>query len=396
VSTVSAVRRALGPGVRDALIAAALALGALGALLSDESRSGRLPEGPGIVLGVALALAATVPLAWRRRAPLEILGALGVANVLYAALGYPEGPAGLALLVALFGVASAYTARRSLIGFGIAAGAGEVLALVPDSAGQRAENGLFWIVLCIAAWSLGTQVRHRRLRRAAQEERDEQERRERELVAERRVAEERLRIARELHDVVAHGVSVMVVQAGAARSVLAADPERAEGALRTVEATGRHALAEMRRLLGVLREGTSGEATGTAPVPGVADVPELIRASEAGGVPTTLEVVGEPGEPPAAAGLTAYRIVQEALTNVRRHAGPGARATVRIVHREGEIEVTVEDDGAGPRGAIRPGHGLTGMRERAASLGGRIDVGPRPGGGMRVRARLPLVEAVVA
>lgn len=396
MSTASAVRRALGPEVRDRLIAAALALGSLGALLSDDARGGRLPEGPGIAIGVVLALAATLPLAWRRRAPLEILVALAIANVIYAALGYPEGPSGLALLVALFGIATADAARRSLVGFAVAVVAGEVLALVPDAAGQRAENGLFWVVLCIAAWSLGAQVRHRRLRRAAQEERAEQERRERELVAERRVAEERLRIARELHDVVAHGLSVMVVQAGAARTVLAADPARAEGALRTVEETGRDALTEMRRLLGLLREGSSEGATGTAPVPGVADIPELVRASEANGVPTTLVVEGDPGEPPAAAGLTAYRIVQEALTNVRRHAGPGARATVRLVHGRDAIEVTVEDDGAGPRGGIRPGHGLTGMRERAASLGGELEVGPREGGGLRVRARLPLVEAAVA
>jgi signal transduction histidine kinase len=188
----------------------------------------------------------------------------------------------------------------------------------------------------------------------------------------------------------------MVVQAGAARTVLHADPAKAEGAMRTVEETGRHALSEMRRLLGLLREGAGGEATGKTPVPEVADIGDLVRASEASGVPTTLDVEGVPGDLPAAVGLNAYRIVQEALTNVRRHAGPGARASVRLRGDDRAIEVVVEDDGAGPGGAISAGHGLTGMRERAASLGGELEVVPRPDGGLRVRARLPLEQAAVA
>ena len=203
--------------------------------------------------------------------------------------------------------------------------------------------------------------------------------------AEQAAAAERVRIARELHDIVAHHLSVVVLQAAGAR----ASGKAAEAALEKIEISGRQALAETRRLLGVLRE--SSEQTGLAPQPGVGELDVLADSVRAAGLPVNLVIKGEPAALPAAVDVSVYRIVQEALTNVLKHAGP-ARADVTIGCADEEVTIEITDDGTGdPRDGTRAsGHGLAGMHERVAIFGGELHAGPRPGGGFAVRARLPL------
>ncbi|MFE2948464.1 sensor histidine kinase, partial [Embleya sp. NPDC059267] len=202
-------------------------------------------------------------------------------------------------------------------------------------------------------------------------------------------AAERARIARELHDVVAHNVSVMVVQADGAAYALDAAPELTREALGTISATGREALAEMRRLLGVLRSQSEGDAY--VPQPGVEQLEDLLERVRSAGLPVDLTVEGVPVELSQGVALTVYRIVQEALTNTRKHGGPDAKARVRLRYLGEDVELDVGDDG---RGAAAPGdgmgHGLVGMCERVALFGGHLETGPRPDGGWRVRARLPV------
>jgi signal transduction histidine kinase len=205
------------------------------------------------------------------------------------------------------------------------------------------------------------------------------------------LADERARIARELHDVVAHGVSLMTVQAGAAKTVAAADPEAAAQAMAAVEQAGRQALGELRHLLAVLRPDRSDEELG--PQPGLADVPRLVDRFREAGLRVTLDADAAPAGLPARVDLFAFRIVQEAMTNVLKHGGPGtaAEVTVRVGGRA--VTVSVVDDGHGTHVLpVRSGHGLVGMRERTQLLGGILQAGPRPDGGFQVTATLPLGE----
>lgn len=284
-------------------------------------------------------------------------------------------------------------AARAAVGAVLLVGLDLLVALTADE-----EVGIGGVLVPIAVFGIvftaGLLSSQRARTAAALVERAqllEQQRHERQAAA---VAEERARIARELHDVVAHGLSVIAVQAGAAQEILPRDPERARAALAAVEATARDALGEMRRLLGVLR--ADGEAAGRAPQPDVRDLEDLVASVRRAGLPVELEVTGTPGDVPAGVGLAAYRIVQEALTNTLRHAGP-ARAVVWVRHEPGVLRITVEDDGTGVGGAARRGeagggHGLAGMRERAALYGGTVEAGPRPEGGFAVRAVLPVPE----
>jgi signal transduction histidine kinase len=209
------------------------------------------------------------------------------------------------------------------------------------------------------------------------------------LEHERQVAveEERARIARELHDVIAHSLSVMIVQAGAGEQVAKRSPERVVEPLRSIQETGRQALSEMSRLLGMLREG--GEELGLAPQPGVGDLEALVEQTREAGLGVELVVEGARRSLPPGLDLSAYRIVQEALTNARKHAGD-ARAEVRLCYRADTLEIEVLDDGPGSGNGVGGGHGLIGMRERVAVFGGSLETGPRPGGGFAVRAVLPL------
>jgi len=244
-----------------------------------------------------------------------------------------------------------------------------------------------------AAWLLGHFAYNYRAYAARLEERTAELERAREELARRAVVEERLRLARELHDVVAHAMSVIAVQSGVGAHVADSQPEQVGKALAAIEATSRAALTELRRLLGVLRQADEPQASLT-PVPGLANLEGLLAEVAKAGLAVRLRVEGRPAPLPAGVDLSAYRIVQEALTNVVKHAGP-ATAQVTIRYRDQEVAVEVTDNGRGVAAAAGDGrrgtgHGLIGMRERVAAFGGDLEVGPRPGGGFRVAARLPV------
>ena len=241
-----------------------------------------------------------------------------------------------------------------------------------------------------AAWLTGFAVRHQaeqtqRLRDLASQLKAQQERRAAEAVQ-----DERSRIARELHDVVAHHVSVMTVQAGAVRRLLTPEQEREREALVSVEETGRQALTEMRRLLGVLKDEAEERRAPRAPQPGIATLETLLGQVREAGLPVDMTLEGRPVELPPGVDLSAYRIVQEALTNALKYAGP-ARAWVVVRYRDDDVELEIANDGRTEAAqADGGGHGLVGMRERVAVYGGELESGPRPGGGFAVRARLPI------
>ena len=330
--------------------------------------------------GAVLALS----LAWRRRAPLAVLAlAVGVslvANVV-APLEASTSPA-LALVVATYSVGAETRGQRTWIG---AAGVGALIAA--NVVDQFSFGDLLFIATILGgAWIAGRALRYRRDRERTLERLTVDLEREREEKARAAVAEERVRIARELHDMVAHAISVIVLQARGGRRSLATDPEETREALDTIEATGSAALAEMRRLLGMLR--ADDEEIALAPQPSLRYVDALVAQVRDAGLPVELSIEGEPLELPPGVDLSAYRIVQEALTNALKHAGP---ATARVIVRYGDhdLELEVADTGAGaePDGV---GHGLVGMRERVSLYGGKVEAGPRDGGGFAVRARLPL------
>jgi signal transduction histidine kinase len=258
------------------------------------------------------------------------------------------------------------------------------------------------LLILTAVWVFGDSRRTRREQVEMIEERAVRAERERDEQARLAVREERTRIAREMHDIVAHSVSVMVVQAGAARRLVERDPPAAAEAAGQVEATGRDALREMRRAVGVLRADGEGDVTGASappaalePQPALSDVPGLVAGYRDAGLDVRLRTDGEPRPLASGVELAAFRIVQEALTNTIKHAGP-ARAEVRIAYGPDALTVVVADDGRGAGFEPGPGgHGIAGMRERVTVYDGDLDAGPHPGGGFRVRARLPL-EATAA
>ncbi len=240
----------------------------------------------------------------------------------------------------------------------------------------------------IAAFVLGEVSRGRREYIAQVEQRALDAERSREEEARRRAGEERLRIARELHDVLAHSISVINVQAGVAVHLLDRQPDQARAALLAINETSKEAMRELRATLGVLRQ--SNDVDSRAPAPGLDRLGELVETARATGLDVSVATIGAPGRLPPASDVAAYRIVQESLTNVTRHAA-AAHVAVSISHGPNEVEITVEDDGTGVAGGapLRPGNGLAGMRERAEAVGGDLDAGPRAGGGFRVHARLP-------
>jgi signal transduction histidine kinase len=314
-----------------------------------------------------------------------------------------------ALLVLAYTAAAfahVWTSRAALVA-GLAAGP---LALVrfyggddpnahPGAGGIHSWADVFLAVISstpfLLCWVLGRLTRIRRAYYVQLEDRAARLERERDAQATIAVAAERARIARELHDVVAHNVSVMIVQADGASFVMDSSPEQARQALATIAGTGRQALEEMRRLLGLLRSAdTGGEYV---PQPGVEQLPELLNQVRNAGLPVAFEVEGEPRELPRGVELTAYRIVQEALTNARKHGGPQTAARVRIRFDDRGVDVLIEDDGRGASAQLARdggqdgfGHGLIGMRERVGMVGGTLDAGPGVNGGFRIDARLPL------
>ena len=335
----------------------------------------------------------TVPLVWRRRWPVAVLMVTLAATLVSQWLHQPDSTLSLSPVVAAYSVGAYVGSRRALrltawLLLGLLAVGNTIGAI----ASRKAEDLLSAVGNAIVfgtALLAGDNVRRRRERIADLEARAEAQETTRQVLAREAVTAERQRIARELHDVVAHSLSVMVVQAGAARRLVATKPDRATEALTAIETTGRQALDEMRRLLGVLRtEPDDGGVLDLSPQPTVAGIASLAAADPTLAVDVTVE--GDPVPLPAAVDLQAYRIVQEALTNVRKHAGP-ARARVHLRYGVDSIEVRVDDDGRGASAdPHHDGHGLVGMRERAALCGGELRVGPRPGGGWTVAANLPL------
>ncbi|MEW2259128.1 sensor histidine kinase [Streptomyces sp. NPDC047869] len=331
-----------------------------------------------------LLLAASVLLLWRRRRPVAVAFGTATAVLLYTGAGYPYGPVLLTVVVGCFSAVAAGHRRAAWAALGLLWAGHALITLwlyqwlppAGDGAGGVGQEIVVttWLLAVAAVCELA------RVRR----EQWARERAERAQAAQRRADAERLRIARELHDVLAHSISVINVQAGAGLALLDSDPEQARAALTTIKAASKEALGEVRQVLDTLR---APGAAPRAPAPGLDRLAELTDQAAAAGL--SVEVEGEPPRLPPGADLAGFRIVQEALTNVVRHSG-SRRARVRFEYDGGELRLRVDDDGP-PTGADAggSGNGLAGMRERAAALGGTIEAGPRPDGGFRVLAVLP-------
>jgi signal transduction histidine kinase len=333
---------------------------------------------------VALTLLATLPIALRRRFPLLIfvvtLTAALVMDVRYNSFQFAGA------LVALYTVA-AYIGRPGSIGVGVGTALALPITRFDDDPTGLPEIASTYVIFAVA-WVLGDRIGARRTYTSELEEHAVQHERDREEHARRAAAEEQTRIARELHDIITHNVSVMTVQASAAGDVFETQPDRAREALASIESTGREALTELRRLLGSVRTDDGS----FAPLPGLARLEDLVEQVRAAGLAVELSVEGDAHELPAAVDLSAYRIVQEALTNTLKHAN-AANVSVTIRYGGDAVEVEVVDDGEGPaaNGGER-GHGIIGMHERAALFGGRLRAGPAPGHGFAVHARIPFEE----
>ncbi|MFF3177860.1 sensor histidine kinase [Streptomyces sp. NPDC057900] len=354
---------------------------------------------------VPVVVGLSVVVALRRRAPEKMLLlaiAMGVAQLIF---GVRPTTANFAMLVITFTVATVgerWASRLALTCSLCAAGLSQ-LRWPNQDPGSWAQKLFIVIVMTVPfvlAWVLGDSMRTRRAYFDQLEERAARLEREREAQSKVAVAAERARIARELHDVVAHNVSVMVVQADGAAYVMDTAPDQARQALETISSTGRQALAEMRRLLGVLRTGDVPESGEYVPQPDVQQIEDLVDQVVQSGLAVDFKIEGTPRPLPSGVELTAYRIVQEALTNTRKHGGPNAGASVRLVYFDDGLGLLVEDDGRGAAhelyedgGADGAGHGMIGMRERVGMVGGTLDAGPRPGGGFRISALLPLKPA---
>jgi signal transduction histidine kinase len=371
-----------------ALVAAGLAT----ALFVSTAVGSGLPRGR-FALGYGLVLLHTLPLAGRRRWPGTVLALVVASGLAGATLGLPPFFLGPAILVAVYSVAAYGSRWVSLAGLAVAELGLAAVQLAPLGFEFEGLALVGFMGTLAAAWLLGHFAYNYRAYAARLEERTAELERAREELARRAVTEERLRLARELHDVVAHAMSVIAVQSGVGAHVADSQPEQVGKALAAIEATSRAALTELRRLLGVLRQADEPQASLT-PVPGLANLEGLLAEVAKAGLAVRLRVEGRPAPLPAGVDLSAYRIVQEALTNVVKHAGP-ATAQVTIRYRDQEVAVEVTDNGRGVAAAAGDGrwgtgHGLIGMRERVAAFGGDLEVGPRPGGGFRVAARLPV------
>jgi signal transduction histidine kinase len=333
-----------------------------------------------------LLAASSIALLWRRSRPLLVLAATLATSLVWDVIGLADGPS-LAIFISLYGVGRFIEDDRTNL---LAVAAALIIVVADDLLieGEPASVVGLSLVLVLLAWYLGRRIEGRREYLALIEERAEYLEREREVEAQRAVDAERTRIARELHDLVAHRVSMITVQAGAAQTVAASDPERAVRAMAAVEEAGREALEELRQILGVLRADSQREAPG--PIHGLADIPGLVAEMNGAGMDVVLSGDGLPDALPTRVDLASYRIVQEALTNVLKHAGPDPQAEVRLSSDDQMLSIEVSDRGSGASALPGSGHGLVGMRERATLLGGTFEAGPRPGGGFRIMARLPL------
>ncbi|CNG34911.1 integral membrane sensor signal transduction histidine kinase [Mycobacterium tuberculosis] len=378
-------RWAAGTRTANALLAGGLfaVLAAMTLVSVSTGAPTRMP-----VYGWTLMAVACGALYFRLSHPVAVAVVTFVACTVFYPVTEPDGPLVIAFVIALYTAA----AEGHLVSAGVLAAisvAATVLADARDDINHLADAASFllagWFVAVIA---IGGVVRNRRAYLREAEERARVAERGREAEARRRAVEERLRIARELHDVLGHNISLINVQATAALHGLRREPERAEDALTAIKQASKDTLREMRATLGVLRH--VDEAAPVTPAPGLARLEELTSGISAAGLTIRTKIEGDPRPLPAEADLAAYRIVQEALTNVTRHS-TASTATVRVDYADGEVTVSVEDDGVpSSPGPSAGGSGIRGMRDRAESLGGALEAGPGPDGGFSVRARLPL------
>ena len=375
----------------DALLALALAGTAQYEIWAGPLFDDGIP-GPRLANAVFLLLI-TVPLAWRRWAPTAVfvlvLASVGLQISLIddARSAQPPFQHWIALLIVFYSLGAHAERRRAIVAGalgGVAIVGGDLVELISGSASLE-DTLPAWFMLG-AAYGVGFALRGQRIQSTLLAHRAERLEREREQKARLAVAEERVRIARELHDVVAHAVTVIVVQAQAGQRVLEGEQASARDALGSIETTGRQALVEMRRLLGILR--AEDRELALAPRPSLANLDALAERIREAGLPVDLHVEGEAKPLPPGVDLSAYRIVQEALTNTLKHAGP-ASAQVVIRYRPEEVELEISDDGRGIVDGRNGGHGLVGMRERAALVGGVVESGTVGGRGYTIRARLP-------
>jgi signal transduction histidine kinase len=365
------------------------------ARLSAQSPTTTTPFGPGGTpspWAYVVTVLAFLPLTWRRRYPLTILGVTTLAAVVYEVGHFPPNIAWLAPLVALYTVASVRDRRVAIVAGVISAVAQLGAAwFAVGSVGLLAESVRIIALLGVAG-AMGDATRNRRAYVAEVEQRAADAERTRDEEASRRVDEERLHIARELHDITAHSLSIIAVQSGAAAHVIDTNPAEARKALDAIRRTSRDALDELRAMLGVLRAGEEGDAP-LAPAPGLARLADLIAPLTQAGYTVESNVDADLGEMPAVVEGSAYRIVQEALTNVVRHAGV-CNVTLTVHREDGALCITIDDDGTTPPTPVPVGgHGLAGMRERVMALRGTFEAVPLSSGGFRVAARLPIARS---
>lgn len=407
------------PGARerrsDVVLAAVLFLGAiLSAALSSISEIYG-DEQAELWTALVYAVVVTAPLAFRRRFPGTVAILIAAAYFAAVTIRIPEIYVGnIAMFISLYSVGAWMNDRRRAlvvrVGIIVAMFAWLLITMYRDAISEAEEADViagamspyvaFMLIQVLlnllyfgGAYYFGERAWASAAERAVLEQRTADLEREREVTAAQAVALDRVRIARELHDVVAHHVSVMGVQAGAARLVIDQDPAQATRILAGVEGSARDAIHELRQLLETLRA-PGGETTDPASTLTLDDLPDLVAASREAGLPTEFTVIGDPIPVPALVAVNLYRIAQESLTNARRHAGPGATADVRVRYDEDGVELEVVNTGHGVA-QLRPGLGQLGMRERAAASGGTLEVAARPLGGLRVRARVPLSAAAV-
>jgi signal transduction histidine kinase len=382
------------PRLVDAGWAVPLLLGGLATVFAGH------PARP-LLVEILIVLALTVPMVFRRAHPVGAFATVIVTGAIQVMFDTRPLVSDFSIVILLYTLAAFSTRRNSLIGLAVClfGSAMQILRLqfvIPARVSEADLLVIFAVAFAapsLIAWVLGDSTRYRRAYYLNLEERAARLERDRDTHAKIAAAAERARIARELHDVVAHNVSVMVVQADGATYAIDADPQRARAALAAISATGRQALSEMRALLGVLRRGDDDTGLAAlAPVPGLGQLDELLDQTRAAGLPVTCTVEGAPRPLAAGTALTAYRIIQESLTNTRKHGGLAAAANVVLRYTDKALELTISDTGAGALAACDgAGHGLTGMTERAAMYGGSVQAGPKPGGGFEVTAWLPVV-----
>ena len=367
------------PARGDVLLGAAV-LGM--AVVELAANPGLQPRAAAVPLEILLA----ITLAWRRQFPLVVVVAVATIATIETIAGVPlDQPIVplIAAVIATFTVAAHRPLRPASAGMVLMIGAIGTQTLAQH---KGLGNFLFGLIFVGGAWVASRIVYSRTRENVALQAQTNRLAEERDASTAQAAAAERGRIARELHDVIGHSLSVMVVQAGAAERVIAREPARAEEAMRAVQDTGRQALSEMAHLLGILRE--DGEELGFVPQPGISDLPALVAQTRSAGLPVELHIEGEQHPVPAGVELSLFRIVQEALTNARKHAGP-AHATVLLRYGPDAIEAVVSDDGHGSANGSGGGHGLVGMRERARLYGGALQAEPGPNGGFVVRVSMP-------